>query len=371
MPPQAHEGPGAHARRRRRGGGRASRPATAPSSTSPTRSPRLAIERARGGASRRLSALRRPPGLPAHATRRPRSTSSASPPASTRWCPARARSSARCAPRTRPARPGPLLDRLFRQALHAGKKVRTETGDRARARPPSRPPPRRSRQQVFDDLRGRRDPRRSAPGRSSELTARSLASRGAEISFVANRTLDRAEELARALRRRAAAARARRRRSSSGPTSSSPRRARRATSSTAPRWSARCARAAGARCSSIDLAVPRDLDPAIHELDGCYLYDIDDLEAVVAETVAGRRREAVRAEAIVAEEAERFRAWQASLEVVPAIASLRARAEEIRARRARAGRGAARAALGRRAPRRRGGHGRRSSTSSCTCRPCA
>jgi glutamyl-tRNA reductase len=81
----------------------------------------------------------------------------------------------------------------------------------------------------------------------------------------------------------------------------------------------------------IDLAVPRDLDPGIHDLDGCYLYDIDDLEAVVAETLAGRRREAARAEAIVAEEAERFRAWQASLDVVPAIASLRARAEEIRA----------------------------------------
>ena len=81
----------------------------------------------------------------------------------------------------------------------------------------------------------------------------------------------------------------------------------------------------------IDIAVPRDLDPAIHELDGCYLYDIDDLEAVVAEGLAGRRREASRAEAIVAEEAEQFRAWQASREVVPAIASLRARAEEIRA----------------------------------------
>jgi glutamyl-tRNA reductase len=51
----------------------------------------------------------------------------------------------------------------------------------------------------------------------------------------------------------------------------------------------------------------------------------------VAETLAGRRREGERAEAIVAGEAERFRAWQASLEVVPAIASLRELAEEIRA----------------------------------------
>src|SRR5205807_3632907 len=80
----------------------------------------------------------------------------------------------------------------------------------------------------------------------------------------------------------------------------------------------------------IDIAVPRDLDPAIHELDGCYLYDIDDLESVVAESLAGRRREAGRAEAIVLDEAERFRAWQASRDVAPAIASLRALAEEIR-----------------------------------------
>jgi glutamyl-tRNA reductase len=80
----------------------------------------------------------------------------------------------------------------------------------------------------------------------------------------------------------------------------------------------------------IDIAVPRDLDPAIHELEGCYLYDIDDLESVVAESLGARRREAARAEAMVAEEAARFRAWQASRDVVPEIASLRARAEEIR-----------------------------------------
>jgi glutamyl-tRNA reductase len=81
----------------------------------------------------------------------------------------------------------------------------------------------------------------------------------------------------------------------------------------------------------IDIAFPRDLDPAIQQLDGCFLYDIDDLEAVVAETLNGRRAEAARAEQLVAEEAERFRAWRASLDVVPAIASLRAYAEQIRA----------------------------------------
>jgi glutamyl-tRNA reductase len=80
----------------------------------------------------------------------------------------------------------------------------------------------------------------------------------------------------------------------------------------------------------IDIAVPRNVDPAVHELDGCYLYDVDDLEAVVAETLSERRVAAARAEQLVAEEAERFREWHASLDVVPAIASLRARAEEIR-----------------------------------------
>ena len=76
--------------------------------------------------------------------------------------------------------------------------------------------------------------------------------------------------------------------------------------------------------------MPRDVDPALATIDGCFVYDVDDLEAVVETSLAGRRVEAVRAEQLVASEAERFREWQASLAVVPAIASLRARAEEIR-----------------------------------------
>jgi glutamyl-tRNA reductase len=80
----------------------------------------------------------------------------------------------------------------------------------------------------------------------------------------------------------------------------------------------------------IDIAVPRDVDPAVHKLDGCFLYDIDDLEAVVTETLEGRRAEAELAERLVVEETERFREWRASLDVVPAIASLRSYAEAIR-----------------------------------------
>jgi glutamyl-tRNA reductase len=80
----------------------------------------------------------------------------------------------------------------------------------------------------------------------------------------------------------------------------------------------------------IDIAVPRDVDPAVHELEGCYVYDVDDLEAVVADSSPGREEETVRAEAIVAAQAERFRVWRASRDVAPVIASFRRRAEAIR-----------------------------------------
>jgi glutamyl-tRNA reductase len=166
-------------------------------------------------------------------------------------------------------------------------------------------------------------------GKMSQAAARNLVSRGAEIAGVANRTLEHGAELAAKLHTRslglddvpdvlehadvvvsctsapgvvlerdtvAAATRARK----------------------------------GRSLLLVDLAVPRDLDPAINELDGCFLYDVDDLEAVVAETISGRRSEAARAEKLVAAEAERFREWQASLGVVPTIASLRALVEEIR-----------------------------------------
>ena len=79
----------------------------------------------------------------------------------------------------------------------------------------------------------------------------------------------------------------------------------------------------------IDLAVPRDLDPAIAQLPYAFLYDVDDLDETVGTGTA--EGAAARAEAIVNEEAERFRRWQASRGVVPAIAALRGRAEEIRA----------------------------------------
>jgi glutamyl-tRNA reductase len=81
----------------------------------------------------------------------------------------------------------------------------------------------------------------------------------------------------------------------------------------------------------IDLAVPRDVEPAVGDLPGVVLHDIDALERVVSRNRAARANEAEQVEAIVAAEAERFRRWLAALDVVPAITGLRDRAEAIRA----------------------------------------
>jgi glutamyl-tRNA reductase len=80
----------------------------------------------------------------------------------------------------------------------------------------------------------------------------------------------------------------------------------------------------------IDIGVPRNVDPAANELDGIYLYDLDDLGGLAEANAQERRREKVRAEAIVLEEQQRFDGWLAALSAVPTIRDLRDRAERIR-----------------------------------------
>ena len=219
--------------------------------------------------------------------------------------------------------PGPVLDHVFRQALGVGKRVRTETAIGESPASVSSAAAALA-AQVFGELAGRRVLLVGA-GRIGELAASNLASRGAEIAFVANRTEETARELAH--------------RFGGTPLRLDEIPARLGevdvvvSSTSAPDPVLRVDQVPARRRTPlffIDIAVPRDLDPEIAKLGGCFLYDIDDLEAVVAETLSGRRAEAARAEELVAEEADRFRAWRASLDVVPAIASLRALAEEIR-----------------------------------------
>jgi glutamyl-tRNA reductase len=80
----------------------------------------------------------------------------------------------------------------------------------------------------------------------------------------------------------------------------------------------------------IDLAVPRNFDPAINDLDNVYVYDMDDLARTSADNTDERAREALRAEAIVEREVDRFVQWLGGLDVVPTIVALREKIEGIR-----------------------------------------
>lgn len=222
---------------------------------------------------------------------------------------------------------GPLLDRLFRDALHTGKKVRTDT---AIAESPGTTSSAAAAlaAQVFGDLKGSRIAIVGA-GKIGTLAARRLIKRGATLSVVANRTATRGQQLADEL---------------GGSTipldrvSEALESADILVSSTSSAETIMrkddVAKALPARKGRplllIDLAVPRDLDPAINELPDCYLYDIDDLEAVVQETMEGREGEFGKAEGIAVAEAGRFRDWLAMRDVAPTIASIRDRAEQIR-----------------------------------------
>jgi glutamyl-tRNA reductase len=80
----------------------------------------------------------------------------------------------------------------------------------------------------------------------------------------------------------------------------------------------------------IDIAVPRDVDPAMNNLEGIFVYDIDDLQAVAAAHMAERSREASDAETLIAGEVDRFQQYQRTVNVAPVIVALQRQAEEIR-----------------------------------------
>ena len=222
---------------------------------------------------------------------------------------------------------GAISHRLFRQALRVGRRVRTETAIGENPASVSSAAAELA-ERVFGSLEGRRILVLGA-GKMGDLATVNLISRGVESVFVANRSVEKAELLARRFGGRAAGLEAVEQELEDVDIVVA------STSAHGYVLSAEQVERAmhkrrGRPIFFVDIAVPRDIDPAVNDIEGCYVYDVDDLERVVEESVAGRREEAIRAESIVAEEAEGFRAWQLSLDVVPAITSLRALAESIR-----------------------------------------
>ncbi|MFC1833665.1 glutamyl-tRNA reductase [Thermodesulfobacteriota bacterium] len=80
----------------------------------------------------------------------------------------------------------------------------------------------------------------------------------------------------------------------------------------------------------IDIAIPRDVEPEVNDVDGVYLYNIDDLQAVVDENLDERQGEALKGETIVEEEVTKFMSWIGTLDAAPTIVALKDKMEKIR-----------------------------------------
>jgi glutamyl-tRNA reductase len=213
---------------------------------------------------------------------------------------------------------GPALNRLFEDALHTGKRVRTEAG---LAEMPESVAA--SAVELAAKTLGALEGKRAllfGAGRMSELAARDLRAHEAEV-VVSSRTLESAQELAERVGGRAAPFDAVAVELTSADVVIS------ATRCPYPILHAEAVQPRARPLVLIDIAVPRDLDPEIAKVEGCTLYDIDALGG----GLVGREEDVREAERIVAEEAASFAEWHRSRVAAPAIAALRRRAEEIRA----------------------------------------
>jgi glutamyl-tRNA reductase len=221
---------------------------------------------------------------------------------------------------------GPITNRLFRDALSAGKRARTDTGI-SRSRVSVSSIAVELAENALGDL-GSRNVLVIGAGENGEITARALADRGVSTIFVANRRYDRAIGLAARFGGQAV-------RFDELPEllvradivvscTSSPHQIV-GREELALVLEAR----AGRPLLLMDIAVPRDIDPAVRGLPGITLYDMDDLQHAVARNMSGREAEAVKAATLVEQEVERFTQWLGSLEVVPTIAALRERGDDI------------------------------------------
>jgi glutamyl-tRNA reductase len=221
---------------------------------------------------------------------------------------------------------GPVSNRLFRDALAAGKRARSET-DIARSNVSVSTVAVRLAADFLGSLGGKRVLVIGA-GENAELTARALRDRGVEALFVANRRYDRALGLAERFGGRAVTF------------EDMPQELEHAdivvTSTGAPHQIIGreelqyvAASRLGRPLVLIDLAVPRDIEPSVRDCPGIALYDMDDLQRAVTANMGAREAEAEEARGLVREEVERFEAWLESLDVVPTISALRRRGDEV------------------------------------------
>lgn len=222
---------------------------------------------------------------------------------------------------------GVILNRLIKKAISVAKKVRTETRIGENAVSISYVAVELAKK-IFEDIHVRTSMLLGA-GDMAELAARHLLKSGVKGITVANRTYERAVELAAELK------------------------------GTAVKWEdflkemlytdiVICSTGASGYVFTdeqarrlmkerrhkpifiIDISVPRNIDPAVNEIDNIYLYNIDDLQDIVDSNILERRKEAEAAEGIVGKAVESFLAWEKSLEAVPTIVEIKERMEVIR-----------------------------------------
>ncbi|MCU0595825.1 MAG: glutamyl-tRNA reductase, partial [Desulfobacterota bacterium] len=222
---------------------------------------------------------------------------------------------------------GVILNRLLHKSFSVAKRVRSETRIGSLAVSISYAAVELARK-IFGELQDKRVLLIGA-GEMAELAAEHLRAQGVRQIFVANRTLERAVELAKQFR------------AETIPfahildslkavdivlTS---------TGSAEPilthkEIKSRMRERRNRPLFFIDIAVPRDIEARVNEIDNVYLYDIDDLKGIVELNREERQREAERAHHIIAEEAVKFCKWLETLDVVPTIVALRRKAESIR-----------------------------------------
>ena len=219
------------------------------------------------------------------------------------------------------------LDQLVTRAFAVAKRVRTETAVGSSSVSIASVAVELAKK-IFGNLHGKHVYLIGA-GKMSELAARHLMAHGCASIFVANRTYDRAVSLAYKFKGHAI--------HFEDLHNTCDRADIVITSTGAPHAIFRrehgeifLTRRKNRPMFFIDIAVPRDVDPAMNKLDGIFVYDIDDLQQAVATHVADRRKEAERAEDIVTTEVERFHARIQTLDVVPTIVSLQDHLETIR-----------------------------------------